>query len=1118
MLKIYYGRENIDKDRFLFDNVKGRTLLLVPDQFTLQAERNAFKYLEVKGLMDLEVISPSRLGLRVLKEVGGEKISRLDKYGRHMLLSKIISEKNQTLGVFRGMETKTSFIELVNNLISEMKQYNTPPEMLPDILKSIDKESILYKKLEDIKAIYEEYETTISEKYIDTEDYLEYCIDKIKYANLVKECEIWVYGFDYFTPKNLDLIRELIDNAINVNIVMTYSERCRDSEIFALTGNIIEKIEKISEGLSKAYDTLEINEKYRIKKAESKELSAIESELFSIPIKKWEHDAPSVNLVKAANPYAEAETAAAYILWLLREKGLRYKDIAVICNDLDTRGSIINRVFKEYGLNPFMDKKRSILHNPVISLNIYLMQIAKGKMDLETIIGFIKTGLVGLSQEEVEQLENYAYKFKIRGNMWKKEFKRGIHDYTPEELEDINRSREFVMQTILAFSEPLKEAKTVSEKVAVLYFFLKDHLQLPQRIEDLMEEQNKKGYYEMAFEMAQIWKTAIEIYDQLVTVMGDEELEISELEMILKAGFESVEIGLIPATIDEIIVGTMQRTRIGQIKALVVLGANDGILPSTVSGDGILNDDEKLVLFNKNVEICKLDELRAMEEKIAMYRTLSKPEKYLFMSHSISDNEGKELKPSAIFNKITNIFPYVKVQKDIISEENPIKLFEARENGIRHLTDALRKNIDGEPLNECFKQALNWYKMNENKALAKVQEGLFFKIKDEAISAKQIDKLYKVDEKYDLSISPSRLEKFGRCPFAHFINYGLKPEEKRVFEIAGREIGDIYHLCLMRLSDYLTERGIPITADNSRWMNITPQECRQFVNDFIDNEGAQYREGILSGGNEENYKAGRMKRVCNDAALILVDHVQQGKIQDIYFEAGFGRDSKKVFDPIEVETSKEQVLIEGKIDRVDILPEDYVKIIDYKSGNEKFDLEEAKGGWRLQLLLYLKAALGKDKKIHQKDIESKPAGIFYFKLDEPMINASDYDKEKIENKIKEEVRKAFKLDGVLLNNPEVIECIAGDFAGSSDIVPIRRNKDGIIVGTSKDKLLTNEEFIELQAAVDNKIKELCEQLVDGSVEVSPKKVGNETACKYCMYQSICKFDLAFDGCSYKVIK
>lgn len=1138
MLHIYYGRENLDKDRFIFDRVNGKTILLVPDQFTLQAERNAFDYLDVKGLMDVDVISPSRLGMRVLREVGGEKTVRIDKYGRHMLLSKIVGEQKNSLQVFRGMETKTSFIELVNNLISEMKQFNTRPEDLPEVLNKLSEESILYRKLAEIQTLYTKYEESIQGKYLDTEDYLQEYISKIKESTLVKESECWVVGFDYFTPKNLDLLQEIIATAKNVYVVMTYCENSRDEEIFSLTGDIIRKLEKLSQGMSMNCQIEEIPVDYRVSTtlengSKAAQIAAIESELFSIPVKKWrakeekpqeKETSPVITLVQSANLYAEAETAAVFIIHLIREEGLRYKDIAVICNDLEIRGSIIKRVFEEHGLQFFMDKKRSVLHNPVVGLHLYLLQLAKGKISPETVIGLAKTGLLDLTEDDIEELENYAYKYKIRGGMWKTEFKRGVTEYEEERLADINRSREYIFSLIESFSVPFKAAETAGEKIAVFYYFLRDTLKLQEKLQELMEEQNKKGYYEVAFETAQIWKIIVEIFDQFVTVLGEEKLSVTDMETILRAGFESVEIGILPSTIDEIIVGTMQRTRIGKVKALVVIGANDGILPSAVSGDGILNDDEKAVLFQNAAEICKLDELRSLEEKLAIYRTMTRPEKYLWMSYSISDNDGKELKPSTIFNKMMQIFPEVKLEEDIISKGQPLTLMASKSSSLKHMTAALRDCMEGTPLRDEWKIALAWYKEREEKLADLVHNGMFFKVKEEPLSKEAADGLYKREEVIDLSISPSRLEKFGRCPFAHFIQYGLRPEEKRVFEIAGREIGDIYHLCLMRLSDHLTQKGIPITDKKSRWMHITKEECASFVSEFIDREGVAYQEGILSGGKEESYKASRLKKVCTDAAQILIEHVKQGHIEEVFFEAEFGKSSKKHFPPIEVSLGEKKVLVEGKIDRVDILPGDYVKIIDYKSGNEKFDVTEAKAGWRLQLMLYLKAATAikakPPKESKQESLENgfRPAGVFYFRLDEPMINASNMDRENFEKKVKEEVRKSFKLDGIMVDEPDVIESIAGDFSGSSDIVSIRRNKEGLVVGTSKDKLLSPEEFSALQQSVDVKITQLCAELAEGNVDIKPKKVKEQTACTYCLYRSICHFDLAFEGCSYEVVK
>lgn len=1112
MLNIYYGRENIDKEKFIFDHVKGKTVLLVPDQFTLQAERNAFAYLGVNGLIDVEALSPSRLGERILAEVGGEKSTYLDKYGRHMILTKILKEEKNELGVFKGMYGKSAFVELVNNLISEMKQYNTSVENLEEIINQMEGDSILKDKLQDICLIYERYEEAIDGTYIDTEDRLQHCINKIRESRWIKECTFWVYGFDYFTPKNLDLISELIAYGVDVNVVMTYAKGYRDDKVFAITGDIITKLQKLSEGINKNYRTMSINDECEKSTSKADEISFIEKEIFAIPSNQWQNQTEHIRLVQAANPYVEMETAATYILQLIREKGFRYRDIAVICNDLDVRGSIIERVFQQYGLKVFLDKKRGVLHHPIVRLNLYLLALATGKMDRETVIGFMKTGLVGIDEELIEMLENYAFKYKLRGSMWKRDFVKGQKDCTSQTFQAMNDARAHLMELIDEFVEPFKKAGTAGEKIAILYYYLKDNLHIEQKLEEYINKFNEKKDFEAALETAQIWKVIIGIFDQIVTVMGNEKISAKDLEDILKSGFDAIELGMLPATIDEIVVGTMQRTRTGAIKALVVVGANEGILPSNAIGDGILNDDEKQLLFKQRAEICKLDELRSEEEQIALYKMMAAPEQYLYMSCSVSDVEGKELKNSEIFNKLRKIFPKIKLQWDIVNEGKDLSLLMASGSGLPHLMGALRSHLENSSnqesdLADCWKAATVWYKLNDEMKAITMKRGLLFSVKSENLENKQTQELYKKEIEQPLTLSPSRLEKFGRCPFAHFINYGLRPEERRVFEIAGREMGDIYHLCLMRLSQHLTEYGVPITSEKSKWMQFTAEQCEHFVEDFIDREGSEYGEGILNIGGQEKYKASRMKKVCTEAAMIMVEHVQQGKIKGIFFEAEFGKSRGKTFPAIEVETNAGKVFIEGKIDRVDLLPNDYIKVIDYKSGNEKFNMSEAKNGWRLQLMMYLKASLGLGEK--------KPAGVFYFKVDEPLVNASEFQLEVLAGKVKQEVKKMFRLDGVLVDEPTVIENIAGEFSNASDIVPIKKNKDGIVQGSGKDKLLTEEQFSLFEEEVSAKIEELCKELVKGSTAISPGKTGEETACRYCQYQSICKFDSTFEGCEYR---
>ncbi len=1141
MLHIYYGRENLDKEKFLFDQIAAelardprKILLLVPDQFTLQAERNAFAYLGMDGLMDLEVMSQSRLGSKVLAEVGGSGKVPVDKYGRHMLLAKILSEENDRLEAFRGMNRKSSFIEMANNLISEMKQFNASPDDILHILQETEETSMLHRKLKDIHRIYEKYEALIEGKYLDTEDYLNLFISKIGQSRLIRDSVVWISGFDYFTPKTLNVIEQLMLTAKEVGVVLTADRssgaggcamppESRDDDLFELTRGLMHKLKATAERNGIGCKEAHIDGSYRIPSGEkAAALVHLEQELYAQPYQK-STAGNSIALCQAANFYSEAETAAAKIIHLTRDEGLRYRDILVICNDMETRASVIKRVFADYGLTAFLDKKRDVLHHPSIEFITALIDITANGWLYEDVFRMLKTNLAPVSFEDCEDLENYAVKYRIRGGRWKTDFTYGAKAEGEEALQRINGIRARVYDYISAFETEFKQKKTVRDRTAAIYGFLTENAKLPERIESLIAFLMEENQYEYAEEASQIWSVIIGIFDQLIELIGDEEISAEDYGVILKTGFEAVEIGLLPPTIDQIIVGTMQRTRVGNIKALLVLGANDGLLPAAALSESLLNEDEKTALYKRGIEICKIDDLRAKEEKLAVYKNLSRPYRCLWMSYSASDLEGKESKQSVLFDKIRKIYTDIKVTKDILNEEDPMVLIEAPGSALKHMTEALRSAMEGMPLKEEWLTAYRWYENNSEQRLRPVKEGLLFTNKLEKMNKDVIGKLYNRDPSLELSLSPSRLERFSRCPFSHFVNYGLKPDERRIFEIAGREIGDVYHYCFMKLSERLSEPGTEITDPRSPWMNIEREQCQQMIDTFIEDAALEYREGILVQGEEERYRGLRMKKVCGEAAWALVEHVRTGRIQSVFFESEFGRALGKRFPPIEVQLGGETVYIEGKIDRVDILKGGigdsgrYVKIIDYKSGKERFDTEEAKAGWRLQLMLYLRAAMGANSFEANRDNPYKPAGVFYFEIAEPQIDITEIPEEDYAEKVRAERRKKFKLDGVVLDNQSIIESIAGEFSGYSDILPIKKTKEGYAGSTDK-KLLKEEDFSELLDTVSGKVAELCSELSEGSIEIRPKKVKDETACRFCRYKSICCFDLSFEGCTYDTVK
>lgn len=1097
MLNIYYGAETADKEKFIFENIKGRTLLLVPDQFSLQAERDAFFYLKKKSLMDLRIVDFSTLGHKVVQEVGGAKPNLINKYGSQMLFTKILGEVNDRLKVYRGMEWKSSFIDMIYGTVSDMKRYGVTPENIKEILDDLDDNSYLKYKLEDIALIYEEYQSLIEGKYLDAEDYILFYGEKILRAPMVIESEVWIYGFDTFTPKNFLIIERLLKAAKSVNVVLTYEE---DNEIFDLTKHVMNQLVEMAE---------ELNEEVRIK---------------SIDEGTRKEDLP-ITMVSATNMYTEAERAAAYVMELVRNHGYRYGDIAVVCNDMETRGNILRRTFTGWGIPVFIDKKRKVMHHPAVSCLLAVMDIVSKGYRTEAVMKMIKSGLMGFSHEEAELLENYAEEFKIRGNMWTSDFNRTGGKYGAEELNDLNRLRLVVVDTVKKAKETIGRYNTASEKTKGLYSFLEKDFAMKERIEALMERQEAGGFSEAAAETAQSWDVICNILDQIVEILGDEKVSNKELTKLMTIGFERVEIGLVPISTDRIIMGTLQRTRMSRIKALIITGANSGILPMENSAEELISDREKVLLQDRhNIEISKKESVMRKEEALAIYRAFHLPEDRLYISCSETNREGEPLRPSEVFR---NVKEYVaakgeaEVLSDLGGNGDVFEMLTCRSGTLGYLTDALRQYATGGEIDDKWLQILSWYEENRPEELKKVKAGMMFDNRMEAIGGDFAEALYK-GERAQLEVSASRLEKYSNCPFAHFVMYGLRAESPMVFEMGAREIGNIYHYCLMKLSGRLMPpegSNIDINSPQSPWMTITEKGCRQQIEDIMFNDMEGFREGLLDSGNAEKYRIGRITDICSNAAWAMIKQVRKGNIKAMFFEQPFGRG--EFLPAIKVDAGGKDVYIKGKIDRFDLLAEDGVRIVDYKTGQDTVNLDYIRSGYKLQLMVYLKAATGQSL---------KPAGAFYYKIAEL---DDDADKVKVSGSkddqrgnLAERLDKAYKLVGIVLDDEKLIGAMDCDMAAGaskgSAVLPVKpeaKDKEGL-KASSGSYLLKQEEFGELMEQVDAQVQRICEEICDGKINIIPKKEKKKnfgeymTACKYCEYKSICMFDTSLEGCEY----
>ena len=1100
MLNIYYGRESIDKEKFIYANIaekQGRTLVIVPDQYTLEAEKQAFRLLHTQGLLDVEIISMSRLGSRLLAEQGGDRKTFIDKYGRHMLLSRIARECKEQLQVFGGSMEKPAFLEMTNNFISEMKQYEVAPSDLESMRGGLEEGSLLHRKLADLQLIYEKYEAAIDGKYTDAEDLISLYTEKISQSAAIAGSEIWVYGFDSFAPKSVSVLGNLMDAAKDFHIFLTCDDDCVDEELFRLPRIVMGRLQAQADAFGVPWKMQRIGAGYEVTDR-GPAMQAIERQLYGAYIRP-EVSHEGLTIVEAASMYGEAESAAAHVLHLLRDKGYRYRDIVMICNDPKTRGSILRRVFEEYGMEIFDDQKRTIASSPIAIYVVSLLETVLERYQTASLLKTLKTGFTSLAAEEIEDLENYAFKYRIKGTMWKNPFVKGSLEYGIDGLERLNQLREKAVAVFAGMETLVKEAETTGGFIENYYDYLVTQAGLDAYISNLVAVQEAQGDLELAEETRQIWGKIVALLDQMMELAGEEPFRGKEFLLLFTTGLTQMEVGVLPPTSDDLMLGTMQRTRSGEAKAVLLIGANEGLLPKDAATEGLFSLDELEFLAGEEESkaLCKSDGIRIMEEQLAIYRNLCKAAESLWISYAVSDEEGKETRPSEIVDRLRRMFPDLTVDKDVLNRDDAGSFLGGKVNTLRHLTRALQAGEKGEPVDSLWKPVLDWYQKQEKSIVERILAGLDFKNQQADLPQDLVELLYKKKEGEMLTVSPSRLERFSRCPFAHFVTYGLKPEERRVFEAASREIGDIYHQCLMELSEKLTKE--------EKWETVTEEECRAFVEAVASRESGQYREGLFQLGNEEKYKLSRIEETCFHVCWALIEQVRSGEIIQSRFEEPFGR--KHELPPITVDCGSQTVHIEGIIDRFDTLKDDRVKIIDYKTGHEIFDIKEARGGYRLQLMLYLKAA---------QEQKRKPAGVFYFLIDEPKVDLTDTEREKVFEKISKEMKKSFRLNGIMVEDPAVIRGIAGEFDGYSDIVPLRNTKEGI-KATSENFLLSEEDFQKLQAEMDQQIQKLCGELVSGKIAIRPKKTDKTSPCVYCQFKSICRFDTAFGGCNYEVI-
>ena len=1119
-IRFIFGRSGTGKSKFCLDQIKNnivksdnsnKLILIVPEQYTFDTEKKFLDVVTEKGFLRGEVISFKRMARKVFEECGGRTNTLLNESGRNMLIYKILKDNSENLEYFNRMSKEHGFSSVISKIITEFKKYNISSEILSaKEVEIVDDE--LKKKLNDLNYIYNKFNDKLNERFVDSDDELTILAEKLENCNIYDDSEIWIDEFTTFTPQQLRVIKVLAKKAKRINITLCSDALVNGKEvdytdIFDAIKNTENSIlNMMKEGNIEYLKPIDLNKDINHKFINSKDIGHLEKHFFTYPFKTYKGNDNNIRLYKANNSYDEIETIAKDILSMVRDKGYRYKDIAVICRNIDEYEKIVKVIFKDYNIPFFIDKKREILNNPLVIVIISALEILSSNWSYESIFKYLKSGLLKIKKEYIDMLENYVLANGVKGYKWTKEL------YDKEEISEeenlILEIMDEVRGPLMNLHSKIKGRKNVREISIGLYEFLVE-LDVFNTLDIWLDGFNKEGLQDKIKEYIQVPEIVMEILDQLVDVLGDEVLEIKDFTKILISGFEEKEIGVIPMSLDQVNIGDIARVKGRNIKAVYLIGVNDGVLPSVNKDEGLISDRERDELRNIGIRLAINTKSRAFEEQFIVYTALTIASEYLMITYPMADFEGKSLRPSIIIPRLKKVLPNLVEESEIyniVDSNDKFNKITAPLPTFNELISALRMEFEKETVDEYWAEAFKWFENNEefkNKA-ERMFKGLTYTNLVEKVPREKIKRLYQSENK-KIMFSVSRIEKYAQCPFSYYVQYGLKAKDRKVYEFSAPDLGSFMHNVIDDFTNTVRERKLA-------WSDLNKEKCRVIVNELVDKRLESDSNSILNSTKKYKYFADRFKRTITKSVMVISEQMRKGKFEVFKNEFSFG--GYEDGEPIKIELpSNETVYLVGRVDRIDTLDLDentYIKVVDYKSGSKKFSLTEVYYGLQIQLLVYLDALIKNSKYILEK--QAIPGAILYFRIDDPIIKSK---KQLSEEEIKDSIMKELKMSGLLLKDINVVKAMDNDIEKNSLIIPAQIKKDGNF--SSNSSVITEEQFDILRKYVNEKMIEICEEMLSGEIKLTPCKNKNISYCDYCDYSSICQFDTGLESNKYKII-
>ena len=1118
-LRFYFGPSGSGKSHRIYEEIMQRAaqepgrnfLIIVPDQFTMQTQKDLVMRSDRGGILNIDVLSFGRLSHRILEEVGTKEMPVLDDTGKSLVLQKIAADLKEQLPAMGSLLHKQGYIHEVKSAISEFMQYGISTQDMDKLIASAEKRGALAMKLRDLKTLYRGFQDYIRDHFITTEETLDVLRRSLVKSKILPDSVVVFDGFTGFTPIQNRLIQELMRVCEETIVTVTIGEEedpyqmDGEQKLFHLSKKTVADLVKLAAEaeVTRGEDVFVKGGPNRFTEAPA--LCYLEQNLFRYQYEPYTEKQCEIRMFEALSPREEVHQTALYIRKLIREEGLTYRDIAVVIGDLEGYASYVETEFGQLEIPCFLDRTRGIVLNPMIEYIKSALQLYIRDFSYDTVFHFLRSGMADISREEIDELENYVIRTGARGyRTYSRLFTRKTEEMqqgsgqedterAEETMERLNRIRQQFTDTVeILHMAPRAKA---GEYVDHLYDFLEQN-QVQQKLLNYQQRFEQEGDLAKAREYAQIYRLVMDLLDQIYELLGEEEISLQEFADILEAGFGEITVGTIPQNVDRIVVGDMERTRLKQVKVLFFLGVNDGNIPKNVSKGGIISDMDREFLIESGTEMAPSPRQQMYIQRLYLYLNMTKPSQRLYLSYAKVNSDGKGIRPSYLIDTVRKLFPQLAVEYP--QNRSRLEQIEGRQEGARYLAEELREYADGTLREEERQDFYLMYRAYEAdpEGRDRLTAAAFRRYKESGLSRIVARALYG----RQLENSVSRLETYAACACRHFLQYGLSLQEREEFGFEVSDMGNVYHAVLENFAGKLAESG-------RTWWDFDENFATQAIKEAVEGYAATYGETVLYSSARNEYAITRMSRILTRTVLTLQQHLKQGSFQPDDYELSFR--FAEDLDSIHVDLSEEEKMhLQGRIDRIDVSEDAehvYVKVIDYKSGNKKFDLAALYYGLQLQLVVYMNAAMELESRKHP-DKEIVPAALLYYHIDDPTIETPV---ELTQEQINEEILTKLRMNGVVNSDPAVVERLDRFLQDKSKVIPVEKKKDGSF--SARSGILSREELHVVSAYVDTKIRQIGREILDGKIAANPYEKGNEEACTYCAYKKVCGFDGSIPG-------